>query len=117
LALLLAAIGIYGVMAYNVAQRVREIGIRMALGADAGQVLRSVVKEGMMLAGAGAVLGIAGAFGVTRILQAYLYGVTTTDPVAFAATALLLGLVALGACWIPARRATRVDPILALRHE
>ena len=117
LALLLAAIGIYGVMAYNVAQRVREIGIRMALGANPSEVLRSVLREGLLLTGIGAALGVAGALAITRVLKAYLFGVSATDPYAFAGTALLLGLVALAACWVPARRATRVDPIVALRYE
>jgi len=117
LALLLAAIGIYGVTAYNVAQRIHEIGIRMALGANSGQVLRSVLREGLVLSGIGAVLGIAGSLATTRVLQTYLFGVSATDPLAFGATAVLLGLVTLGACWIPARKATRVDPIIALRYE
>lgn len=116
-ALLLAAVGIYGVMAYSVEQRSHEIGIRIALGADNGRVVSLVVRNGMMLAGAGLVIGLAGAFGLTRFLSSLLFGVKATDPSTFAGVAAALAAVALAASWIPARRATRVDPIAALRHQ
>jgi putative ABC transport system permease protein len=114
-ALILAAIGIYGLIAYAVAQRTRELGIRMALGARPHDVLSLVVREGMLLAGLGIVLGIGGAFAATRLLASLLFGVTPTDPVTLASVAALLGAVALLACWLPARRAARVDPVEALR--
>ncbi|HET7551529.1 MAG TPA: ABC transporter permease [Gemmatimonadaceae bacterium] len=116
-ALLLAAIGIYGLMAYAVTQRTREMGIRMALGAQPRDVLSLVVRQGMMLAVIGIALGVAGAFAVTRLLASMLYGVAPTDPATFASVAGLLGAVALLACWLPARRAARVDPTVALRAE
>jgi putative ABC transport system permease protein len=116
-ALLLAAVGIYGVVAYSVAQRSREIGIRMALGAQGSSVLRMVVGSGLRLAVAGVVLGLLAAFAVTHALERALYGVSATDPLTFAAVAaLLLGVAAL-ASWAPARRATRVDPMVSLRAE
>jgi predicted permease len=116
-ALLLSAIGIYGLMHYFVAQRTNEIGVRMALGARHGNVLALVFRQGLTLAGSGIAVGILGAFGLTHLLSSLLYGVTPTDPVTFATTpAILLGVAAL-ACWIPARRAARIDPMFALRHE
>ena len=117
LALVLAAIGIYGVIAYSVTHRTHEIGVRMALGAKHTDVLRLVLRQGMVLTGFGVGLGIAGALAFTRLLESYLYRVQPTDPIAFSSTALLLGVVAMLASYIPARRATRVDPLIALRHE
>jgi ABC-type antimicrobial peptide transport system permease subunit len=116
-ALLLAAIGIYGLMAYSVEQRTQEIGIRLALGAQASEVRRMVVAQGMALALAGLVIGLAGAFGLARFITSFLFGVTARDPFVFAAVPLLLALVALLAVWVPARRASRVDPLIALRYE
>ncbi|MBZ5578865.1 MAG: FtsX-like permease family protein, partial [Acidobacteriia bacterium] len=117
LALALAAVGIYGVMAYAVAQRTHEIGIRMALGAARGNVLRMVVREGLALAAAGVALGLAGAFAATRVLNSFLFGVTATDVRTLAAVSILLAAVAAAASYVPARRATRVDPNVALRWE
>jgi predicted permease len=116
-ALLLAGIGIYGLMAYSVQQRTQEIGIRLALGADTTDVRRMVVFQGMRLALAGVAIGIAAAFGLTRLMTAFLFGVDAKDPAVFGAVAVLLSLVSLLAVWLPARRATRVDPVLALRTE
>jgi putative ABC transport system permease protein len=116
-ALLLAAIGIYGLMAYSVEQRTQEIGIRMALGAQSRQVKNMVVLQGMRLAIVGVVLGVAAAFGLARLIATFLFGVTARDPLVFAGVPALLTVVALLAVWIPARRASRVDPIIALRYE
>ena len=113
----LAAAGIYGVIAYLVTLRTREFGIRMALGADAGSVLSLVMSRGAVLVALGLALGLAGAAGLTRFLKGVLYGVTPTDPATFGAMAALLAAVALSACLIPARRAARVDPAVALRSE
>ena len=117
LALVLACIGLYGLLSYEVARRTREIGIRMALGAQVGDVLRLVVRQGFALALVGAAVGIGVTLGVTRYLASMLYDVRANDPVTIAAVSVLLALVALAACYIPARRATHVDPIVALRHE
>jgi predicted permease len=116
-ALVLTAIGIYGVLAYTVAQQTRELGVRIALGASSSDVLRLVLGRGLRLVGIGSVIGLAVSFGVTRLMKSLLYGVTPTDPVTFAGVTLLLIAVAFVACWIPARRATRVDPLIALRYE
>ncbi len=117
LALTLAAVGIYGVMAYAVAQRTREIGVRLALGAQPRDVLGMVLLGGGRLAAFGIVLGVVGALTLNRFLRSQLYGVSAHDPLTYAGVALLLGIVALAACYLPARRATRVDPLVALRYE
>jgi putative ABC transport system permease protein len=117
IAAVLAAIGIYGVMAYSVAERTREIGIRMALGAGAREVLKLVVRQALILIAIGLGLGLAGSFVLTRVIQTALYGVTPTDPATFTGVSLLLILVALLACLIPTRRAVRVDPTVALHYE
>jgi putative ABC transport system permease protein len=117
LALLLAGVGIYGVVTYSVAQRTHEIGVRMALGAASDDVLRLVVSEGLLLAAFGVTLGLGGAAALTRFMAALLFGVTPRDPVTFGASALTLLMIAAIASWVPARRATRVDPMVALRAE
>jgi predicted permease len=117
LALFLAAIGIYGVMAYTVSQRGREIGIRMALGARGREVLMLIVRQGMTIVLGGMVVGVAGAFAMARLLTRWLTGIESTDPATYAASFAILAIAALLACWIPARRAARLNPVDALRSE
>jgi putative ABC transport system permease protein len=116
-AVLLAAIGIYGVLAYAVHQRIREIGIRVALGAKPGDVLWLMLSRGLALAGMGLLMGVAGSFALTRLMRSLLYTVRPTDPLTFVAASVLLAAVGLAAAYFPARRATQVDPIVALRYE
>lgn len=117
MALALGIIGIYGAVSYLVSQRTHEIGIRMALGAQPGAILRGVLGQGAKMAAAGIALGLAASLGLTRLMESMLFGVSATDPLTFAAVVAVLLGVALLACWIPARRAMRVDPMVALRHE
>jgi ABC-type antimicrobial peptide transport system permease subunit len=117
LALIFSAIGIYGVMSYAVSQRTRELGIRMAMGATPRDVLRLIILQGANLIGLGIGIGLAAAFAVSRIMRGLLYNVSSTDPTTYLLVPLFLVLVALAACLIPARRATRVDPLVALRNE
>ena len=117
LALVLAAIGIYGVMSYVVAGRTREIGLRMALGAQLRQVRHLILRQGMMLAGSGLILGLAVVFVLARFLTSMLYGVSPSDPVTFVGISFLLAMVALLACYLPACRAARIDPMIAIREE
>jgi ABC-type antimicrobial peptide transport system permease subunit len=117
LALLLASIGVYGMVSYSVSRSVREIGIRMALGAKRSDVLRLVLGQGMRLTAIGVGLGLAAAFAFSRFIASLLFGVGPDDPLTFAGVTLVLTGVSALACWIPARRAARVDPIVALRHD
>ena len=110
-------IGLFGVIAYSVAQRTNEIGVRMALGAQPADILTMVLQQGMKLAGAGVLIGLVGAVGITRVMKSWLFEVSTTDPLTFFAVAALLTLVALAASFIPAYKATKVDPLVALRYE
>ena len=117
LALLLAALGIYGVIAWSVAQRTREIGIRLALGAQRRDVLTLVLKQGLKLVLLGVVIGVPLSLAVTQLMKGLLFGLSTTDPVALSVVTVLVMIVALLACYIPARRATKVDPVVSLRYE
>ncbi|HYL64079.1 MAG TPA: FtsX-like permease family protein, partial [Candidatus Methylomirabilis sp.] len=117
LALVLACIGLYGLLAYEVARRTREIGIRLALGAQRSNVVRLVVRQALTLMVVGATIGIGASLGVTRFMASMLFGVSPNDPVTIVGVTILLAGVALAACYIPARRAMRVDPMVALRYE
>ena len=117
LAMLLASIGLYGVLSYSIARRTNEIGIRMALGAQSSRVLGMVLRETLFVVAVGIAVGIPAALGLTRFVSSQLYGLEASDPLTIAAACLLLAAVAMGAGWLPARRAARVDPIIALRYE
>ena len=117
MALLLGTVGLYGVTAYSVSQRTREIGVRMALGAQRSDAMRLVLGEGVWVILTGLVIGLAASLALTRFLSSLLYGISAADPLTFASVALLMALVALAACYLPARRAMGVDPLVALRHE
>jgi len=116
-ALLLAAVGIYGLMSYSVEQRTQEIGIRMALGANQEKTLKLILGQGMRLSMIGMVLGLAAAYALTRLLSGLLFGIKATDPITFVLVALILTAITAAAAVVPARRAVRIDPIMALRHE
>lgn len=117
LALALAAAGIFGVISYSVSCRTREVGVRMALGASPRAIQKMILREGLRIAGAGLAAGILAALALTRLLKGQLYGIGATDPYTFVGAAILLVLVALAACYVPARRAMKVDPMVALRYE
>ncbi len=117
LSLILAAVGLYGVMAYSVSQRTREIGVRVAMGARSRDVVSLILKHGFVLTAIGIVIGLAGAVGATRVIRSLLYGISFTDPIAFVAGGALIAAVAAMACYIPARRAALIDPVVALRAE
>jgi ABC-type antimicrobial peptide transport system permease subunit len=117
LALILAAVGIYGLLSYSTRQRTHEIGIRMALGAQPRDVLRLILKQGLRLTGAGLALGVVASLGLARLMSSLLFGVGASDPLTYIAVAVLMTSAALCACYIPARRAMRVDPMVPLRHQ
>jgi ABC-type antimicrobial peptide transport system permease subunit len=116
-ALVLAAIGVYGLMAYSVQQRTQEIGVRLALGADTSRVRNMVIRQGMTLVVIGVTIGLASAFGLTRVMASFLFGVTPRDPLVFILVPIVLAVVGWLGVWLPARRASRVDPVIALRVE
>jgi len=117
LGLTLAVVGVFGVVSYTASQRTQEIGVRLALGAQRGHILKLVVGQGLLLVTAGVVVGLALSFALSRFMANLLFGLSAQDPITFAGVPLLLGVVAIIACWIPAQRATRVDPVIALRYE